>query len=121
MKCIFFLDVFGCVDGTHIAIPGPTDDNSYYNRKGFHSEQLQAICDSKCKFIHIVCGWPGSVHDARVWRSSQLFQKREENPLDMLPAGTYLLGDNAYPLSNFMITPFRDNDHLTRQQNRFNA
>lgn len=38
-----FPNVAGCVDGTHILIPGPQNDNSYYNRKGTHSVILQ-VC-----------------------------------------------------------------------------
>lgn len=109
------------MDGTQIPIPGPTADNSYYNRKGFHSLQLQAICDAKSKFINVCCGWPGSVHDARVWQNCQVYKKLEENPLDLLPAGTYLLGDTAYPLAKYLITPFKDDGHLTRQKRVFNA
>lgn len=108
------------MDGTQIAIPGPTSDNSYYNRKGFHSIQLQGICSAKGKFINIFCGWPGSVHDARVWRSCKVYTTLENNPTDLLPTGSYLLGDSAYPLATYLITPFKDTGHLTRKQRRFN-
>lgn len=116
-----FLDVFGCLDGTHIPIPGPKDDNSYYNRKGLHSVQLQGICDAKAKFINVNCGWPGSAHDARVWRSSETYNKFENNPRNLLPVGTYLIGDSAYPLAKYLITPFKDNGNLTGNQKLFNA
>lgn len=36
-----FPNVIGCVDGTHIPIPGKSGDDSFYNRKGFHSIHLQ--------------------------------------------------------------------------------
>lgn len=36
-----FPNVVGVVDGTHIPIPAPTNDDSFYNRKGYHSMQLQ--------------------------------------------------------------------------------
>lgn len=35
--------------------------------------------------------------------------------------GKYLLGDSAYPCSNVLITPFRDNGHLTNAQKHFNV
>ena len=43
-----FPGVIGCVDGTHIKIQGPTqNENNYVNRKGFHSINVQAICNHK--------------------------------------------------------------------------
>lgn len=115
-----FPDVFGCVDGTHILIPGPTDDNSYYNRKGTHSIILQGICDSQLKFINIYCGWPGSTHDAKVWQNCSVYNELCENPENLLPPNSYLLADTAYPLRKFLMVPFKDNGHLTGQQRCFN-
>ena len=38
--------VIGCVDGTHIRIQAPKDhENAYVNRKGFHSINVQGMCD----------------------------------------------------------------------------
>ena len=43
-----FPGVIGCVDGTHVKIQGPTkNENDYVNRKGFHSINVQAICNHK--------------------------------------------------------------------------
>ncbi|KAI4469569.1 hypothetical protein MML48_1g15477 [Holotrichia oblita] len=54
-----FPNVFGCVDGTHIEIPKPMNGNSYYNRKGYYSIVIQAICDAKMYFLDIFVGWLG--------------------------------------------------------------
>lgn len=41
-----FPNVIGCIDGTHVRILAPsTDENAYVNRKGFHSINVQAVCD----------------------------------------------------------------------------
>ena len=43
-----FPGVIGCVDGSQIGIQGPTEnENDYVNRKGFHSINVQAICNHK--------------------------------------------------------------------------
>lgn len=46
-----FPNVIGCGDGSHIPIKGPTDDNTFYNIKGFHSMIVQRICNAKLEFI----------------------------------------------------------------------
>lgn len=32
-----------------------------------------------------------------------------------------MLGDGAYPLLEFLLTPFRDNHHLTHKMTRYNV
>lgn len=53
-------------------------------------------------------GYPGSVHDARVFAESSVIGILED-----LPNGFYLLGNSAYPCSKYLLVPYRDNDHLT--------
>nr|XP_012215711.1 PREDICTED: putative nuclease HARBI1 [Linepithema humile] len=115
-----FPDVACAVDGMHIEIPAARDDPiSYYNRKGFHSIILQGICDAKCQFIDIFIGWPGATHDARVWRESPIGQALAEDPT-LLPEGTHIIGDSAYTLQPYLLTPFRNNGHLTPRQKLYN-
>lgn len=115
-----FPNVIGCVDGTHILIPGPTNDNSYYNRKGTHSILLQGICNARQEFTNVYCGWPGSTHDSRMWQHSEIYRRLDDNMHEVIPPNTYLLGDSAYPLRKFLMVPFRDNGHLTSRQKLFN-
>lgn len=43
-----FPKVIGAIDGTHINIPAPhNDQESYVNRKGHHSIQLQVLYNSQ--------------------------------------------------------------------------
>ena len=45
-----FPNVVGCIDGTHVRIQSPPQDEaSFVNRKGFHSIAVQAVCDDKGK------------------------------------------------------------------------
>ena len=45
-----FPGVIGCIDGTHVRIQGPSEnENDFVNRKGFHSINVQAICNHKGK------------------------------------------------------------------------
>lgn len=95
-----FPGIVGCIDGSHIPIPGPTDHRaSYINRKGFPSIQLQAVCDDNLRFLDVCAGWPGSVHDARVFRNSPLHDALEGGNLHN---ENHLLGDSAYALDIYM-------------------
>ncbi|WAR16241.1 HARB1-like protein, partial [Mya arenaria] len=112
-----FPGVVGAIDGTHIPIPAPTTEHRafFINRKGFSSMVLQVVCDSNLKFLDVFTGWPGSVHDARVFRNSPV---REQ--INNLPEEFHVLGDSAYPLSKHVLVPYRDNGHLNNTEKKFN-
>ncbi|KAL6420744.1 hypothetical protein ACFW04_013865 [Cataglyphis niger] len=114
-----FPKIIGTIDGTHINILAPrVEPASYVNRKGHHSIQLQAMCNHKAHFIHCFVGHPGSVHDKRVFRFSEL-QDWLGNP-EKFPDDCHILGDAAYKLHQNVIVPYRDNGHLTPRQINFN-
>ena len=119
----------GAVDGTHIPIVSPElCPAGYYNRKGWHSILMQGTVNNEGLFIDIYVGWPGRVHDARVFANSSLFKCGQDKKL--LPNWTkrigskdvplVILGDPAYPLLDWLMKAFPDNGHLTREQRTFN-
>jgi len=117
-----FPGVIGAIDGSHIAISAPKENPAnYINRKGYHSIILQGICDYNLKFIDVFTGICGSVHDARVWRLSDIETLIAQDENIYFQNQYHLLADSAYPLSNYMLTPYRDNGHLTNVQSRFNT
>ena len=63
----------GAVDGTHIPILSPQEfPSDYYNRKGWHSILMQGTVNHLGLFMDVYIGWPGRVHDARVFANSTL-------------------------------------------------
>ncbi|XP_066596578.1 putative nuclease HARBI1 [Prorops nasuta] len=114
-----FPRVIGAIDGTHINIPAPKDNHaSYVNRKGHHSIQLQAICDHKCRFTHVYTGQVGSVHDQRVFRQSEVESYLGDDL--KFPQDCHLVSDLAYKLHENLLTPYRDDGHLTERQLNYN-
>ena len=125
-----FPQCVGAVDGTHIEILAPEEyAKDYYNRKGYYSILMQAVADHRYCFTDINIGWPGSVHDARVFKNSQLYLRASQGTL--IPANCYkvmngvrvpliILGDSAYPLSKWLMKPYSDNGHLSSSTKDFN-
>lgn len=110
-------NVIGAIDGCHIPIKAPhMEPVAYVNRKGFHSVLLQAVVDSRMFFIDCCAGWPGSVHDARVFRNSPLFSYGP----NVCSPRRFIIGDAAYPLLQWLLVPYRDNGRLTPVQRNFN-
>ncbi|KAF5284473.1 hypothetical protein FQR65_LT13531 [Abscondita terminalis] len=65
-----FPGVLGAVDGSHIDICAPKENAAaYINRKGRPSILLQGVCDHQLIFTDCFIGYPGSVHDARVFQN----------------------------------------------------
>lgn len=114
------LGILGVIDGCHIRIEKPTEyPNSYINRKGFPSVLLQGICDSRRLFLDVYAGEAGSIHDARLYKKSDIYEKIRNN-LITFPENSHLIGDLAYPLSRTLLVGFRDNGNLTGTQRNFN-
>ena len=119
----------GAVDGTHIPILSPYEcPADYYNRKGWHSIIMQGAVDNKGLFIDVYIGWPGKVHDARVFANSSIYRKGQNKTLfpdwtekiSGVDIPVVILGDPAYPLLRWVMKAFPDNGNLSHQQRKFN-
>lgn len=77
----------------------------YYNRKKFFSINVLAVCDSDTKFLFVECKWPGSVHDSRVYRRSDLFDAVHNRGRN--PNMSFLLADLGFPLTSCTLTPYK--------------
>ncbi|XP_033729734.1 protein ANTAGONIST OF LIKE HETEROCHROMATIN PROTEIN 1-like [Pecten maximus] len=112
-------DIVGYLDGTHIRLSGcPKGDKDYINRKSYPSIQLQVVVDQDLLITNCYTGWAGCAHDARVLRNSTLYEKAEAGGY-IIP-GKVIVADSAYPLKDWLVTPFKDNGHLNHNQRRFN-
>lgn len=112
--------VIGCIDGSYINIQCPKKKipSTYCNRHQTLSMTLQAVCDHKRRFVDVLVGNSSKSHDSRCLRRSELLKK-----LPGICQGDryHLLGDAAYPLRPYLLTPYRDYGRLSKHQKEFNA
>ncbi|KAF0706204.1 protein ALP1-like, partial [Aphis craccivora] len=114
-------NTIGCIDGCHIRIHSPKYKRSEYtNRKMFQSIVLLAVCNANLEFTYIFSGWPGSSHDARVFKNSSLGDTLLNNPQEMVTKDVHILGDSAFPLLLSLIVPYKAVHILSEKEKLFN-
>lgn len=105
MQRFGFPGVIGVIDGTHVAILQPTEDEHlYFNRKNFHSKNVQIICDSNLLILNVNANFGGASHDAFIWRNSGVHRHLEQMYIGGNPR-VWLIGDSGYPLQPWLMTP----------------
>jgi hypothetical protein len=110
-----FPNIVGAVDGTLIPIMSPSvDEPVFVCRKGYHAINVQAICQANLEFINVVAKFPGSTHDAYIWRGCEVCHIFETGQIQ----DGWLLGDSGYQLQPWMLTPLA-NPH-GRGEERYN-
>ena len=69
---------------------------------------MQVVAGPDMTIIDIVCRWPGSTHDARIFACSRLNRDLMQNA----PVG-YMLGDAGYTCLPFLLTPLKHSRNRT--------
>lgn len=65
--------MIGAIYGCHVRISIPSEsEESYYNRKKFHSIILQGTCNAD---MDVFAGLPGSAHNTKMLQESFSFQR----------------------------------------------
>lgn len=111
----------GCLDGFLLAIQTPPKSQTG-NVKAYFSGHyqcyginVQAVCDSKCRFISVSVAAPGGSNDIAAFRKTHL-----HSILENLPIGKYIIGDNAYICSEHLLTPFSGDQRNDARKDAFN-
>ncbi|XP_067125936.1 putative nuclease HARBI1 [Centruroides vittatus] len=119
-----FPGVIGAIDCCHVAIVSPPvedinyPEHIYVNRKGYHSLNVQLICDANMYIMNVNARFPGSVHDAFIWKNSNVRKAFQRWHNCNRNAHTWLLGDSGYPLEPWLPTPLRTTS--TRAEVKYN-
>uniref|UniRef100_A0A8R1EKW7 DDE Tnp4 domain-containing protein n=1 Tax=Caenorhabditis japonica TaxID=281687 RepID=A0A8R1EKW7_CAEJA len=104
--------VVGAIDGTHVKIPAPPEDEYLFvNRKSYHSLNVGIASDFNLKIIWLCVKYGGSAHDSRVFRESTLHSQLQSGAVKGV-----LLGDSAYRAESFLLKPILNpkNNHEKR-------
>ncbi|XP_029452894.1 putative nuclease HARBI1 [Rhinatrema bivittatum] len=97
-----FPSVLGAIDCTHVPLRAPGGDEAIYrNRKGFHSLNMQVVCNAKGLITNVVPRFPGSTHDAYILTQSRIYEEFQLRHI----TGGWLLGDRSYPLKSWLMIP----------------
>ncbi|XP_063216596.1 putative nuclease HARBI1 [Bacillus rossius redtenbacheri] len=111
-----FPKVLGAMDCTHVRImsPGGMEAETYRNRKGYFSLNVQAICNADLEFTDIVARWPGSTHDSTIFNNCYrhaLFEDRRYGD-------AVLLVDGGYPSKPYLLSPLEN--PITEEERLYN-
>ena len=108
----------GALDGKHVGIRKPASSGSlWYNYKGFFSMVILGICNARYCFSYVDVGEYGSNNDSGVLKNSRMGRKFGANKMnipspakipesDDLELPYFLLGDEIFPLSNWLMRPY---------------
>ena len=116
-----FRNCVGVMDGTLFPLafrPLSKDAPDYSGRKHAYSISALIICDDQRRIRYINAGWPGTAHDNRILRNSNIFQR----PLSFFAERQYILGDSAFENTWFVVLAFKKprGNKLPREQEIFN-
>jgi hypothetical protein len=93
-------------DGTLLPLafePHSLDAPDYSGRKYGYSLSTMIICDHKRRIRHYLAGFPGSVHDNRIWKETKLYKL----PDQYFSHREYCVGDSAFENDKFMVSAFK--------------
>jgi hypothetical protein len=119
-----FNGVIGAIDGWLVRIKRPScrrdkvrNPGSFFSRKGFYAINVQVVVDRKKKVLYRSILSRGAEHDSSAFKMSSLHETLKSRWKDLRRKGFYLLGDSAYALRSFLLTPFDNSLHGTDADN----
>ena len=109
----------GALDGWVVKIlkPSPRDNvfnaQSFYSQKGYFAVNVQAIVDKKKRILFRSIMSRGAEHDSTAFKNSSLYTWLIGNWQTLARKGYYFIGDSAYSLKSFVLTPYDNAVHGT--------
>ncbi|XP_017481234.1 PREDICTED: putative nuclease HARBI1 [Rhagoletis zephyria] len=101
----FVEGTIGAIDCTHISILRPKCyEEGYVNHFGYHSINVQMICDPNLKILNVNAKYPGAHHNSYIWSSSAV-RRVMERSFQNGNSNMFLIGDSEYLLEPWLMTP----------------
>ena len=114
----------GAIDGWIVKIVRPSmvrdkvvNPGSYFSRKGFFGINVQAIVDKKKRILYRNIRSRGAEHDSTAFKNSPFYEWIMTNWSALAQKGYYFIGDSAYALKSFLLTPYDNVQHGTDEDN----
>lgn len=113
----------GALDGWVVKVQRPAerdgvpDPTSFYSRKGFYAINVQAIVDKRKRVLFRSIMSRGAEHDSTAFKKSSLYKWLSSNWRSMVEKGYFFIGDSAYSLKSFLLTPYDNALHDTPEDN----
>jgi len=113
----------GALDGWIVKILRPSNRDrvrnpkSFYSRKGFFGINVQAIVDKKKRILFRSILSRGAEHDSTAFKSTSLYSWLLRHSNRIARKGFYFIGDSAYLLKSFLLTPYDNVMHGTPEDN----
>jgi DDE superfamily endonuclease len=117
-----WVNCIGIMDGTLFPLsraPESKDAPDYHGRKFAYSISTLIVNDDRRKIRYYLSGFPGSVHDNRVFNTSLLAQ----NPTNYFGKNYFLVADSAYKCSSIVVSSFKkpQGTELSPEHEHFNG
>ena len=107
----------GAWDGKHVLINAPDEGSEYYNYKAFNSIVLMGGADYKYCFSYFEVG-KKRFRIRWVFQNCSLLELLENG---LLPTGSFLVGDDAFPLKPYLMKAYKNyNRPLMQEESIFN-
>ncbi|KAJ4772203.1 PIF / Ping-Pong family of plant transposase [Rhynchospora pubera] len=117
----------GAIDTTHIMLclpSGEPNSKVWLDSEKNHSMVIQVIVDPDMRFRDIITGWPGSMNELQILKSSGFYKLCEKGARlngksvklsDCSEIREYIVGDNGYPLLPWLMTPYQGTDNAVHK------
>ncbi|TFY79482.1 hypothetical protein EWM64_g4525 [Hericium alpestre] len=117
-SCRAWRNGFYFVDGTLVPLYERPNwyGESYFDRKCNYSLNIQIISLPNLRIIDFGYGFTGSTHDATAWKETRLPKERAS----LLRPEEFVWADSAYPISSWVVAPYKKPLRDIRENEVFN-
>jgi hypothetical protein len=119
-----FSGCIGAVDGWIVKIAKPCkkdgvlNPKSFYSRKGFYGLSAQAVVNKKKRVLFRSIESRGAEHNFTAFKRTDLYKWfMDNNWYELKRRGFFFIGDSAYSLRSFLMTPYDNAMHGTAEDN----